>query len=79
VDGDGVHGVRLGALPKGIAGLMRNQVAVLDLTVEAALTGSRELALQALLVDPIVDSAERAEALLETMLVRQKPYLSYIR
>jgi alpha-galactosidase len=79
VDGDGVHGVRLGALPNGIAGLMRNQVAVLDLTVEAALTGSRELALQALLVDPIVDSAERAESLLETMLARQKPYLSYIR
>jgi alpha-galactosidase len=79
VDGDGVHGVKLGALPKGIAGLMRNQVAAMDLTAEAALTGSRELALQALLVDPIVDSVERAEELLDTMLQRQKDYLGYIR
>ncbi len=79
VDGDGVHGVTLGALPKGIAGLMRNQVSTMDLTVEAALSGSREIALQALLVDPVVDSVERAEALLDTMLQQQKPYLDYIR
>jgi alpha-galactosidase len=51
----------------------------MDLTAEAALTGSRELALQALLVDPIVDSVERAEALLDTMLELQQPYLAYIR
>jgi len=79
VDGDGVRGVKLGPLPKGIAGLMRNQVATMDLTAEAALTGSRQLALQALLVDPVVDSVERAEALLDTMLELQKPYLAYIR
>jgi alpha-galactosidase len=79
VDRDGVHGVKLGALPKGIAGLMRIQAVVQDLTVEAALTGSREIALQALLVDPVVDSVERAEALLDTMLEEQKHYLKYIR
>jgi alpha-galactosidase len=78
IDGDGVHGVKLGALPKGIAGLMRIQAVVQDLTVEAALSGSRDLALQALLVDPVVDSVERAEALLDTMLDRQQPYLNYI-
>lgn len=78
IDATGVHGVRLGALPKGIAGLMRIQAAVQDLTVEAALSGSRDIALQALLVDPVVDSVTRAEALLDTMLDLQKPYLSYI-
>jgi alpha-galactosidase len=78
VDGSGVHGVQLGALPKGIAGLMKIQAAIQDLTVEAALTGSREVALQALLIDPVVDSVARAEALLDTMLERQQPYLSYI-
>jgi alpha-galactosidase len=79
VDGDGVHGVKLGALPKGIAGLMRNQVATMDLTAEAVLRGSRDMALQALLVDPIVDSVRRAEDLLDTMLDLQKPHLDYIR
>lgn len=79
IDGDGVHGTKLGALPRGIAGLMKIQAAVQDLTVAAALSGSREVALQALLVDPLVDSVERAEDLLATMLDRQRPYLDYIR
>jgi alpha-galactosidase len=57
---------------------MRMQAAVHDLTVEAALTGSRDVALQALLVDPLVDSAKRAEELLDTMLELQTPYLEYI-
>jgi alpha-galactosidase len=79
VDGQGVHGVKLGVLPKGFWGLLNNQVSVNDLTVEAVLTGSREVALQALLVDPVVDSVEAAERTLETMLEYQKKYLGYIR
>ena len=79
VDKDGVHGVKLGALPKGFAGLLCNQVAVHDLTVEAVLTGSREIALQALLVDPVVDSVRAAEQTLDTMLQLQARYLGYIR
>ncbi len=79
VDAEGIHGMRLGSLPKGIAALMRIQAAVQDLSVEAALTGSREVALQALLVDPVVDSVARAVDLLETMIDLQQPYLDYVR
>jgi alpha-galactosidase len=79
VDGGGVHGERLGMLPRGVAGLLNNQVATVDLTAEAAITGSRDIALQALLVDPLVDSVSRAEALLDTMLELQSSYLAYIR
>ncbi|MDI7275181.1 MAG: alpha-glucosidase [Anaerolineae bacterium] len=78
VDRNGVHGVRLGALPKGIAGLLANQVAVHDLTAEAILTGSREAALQALLVDPVVDSYRAAEQTLDAILKLQAQYLGYI-
>ncbi len=78
VDKDGVHGVKLGMLPKGFVGLLNNQVAVNDLTVEAVLTGSREIALQALLVDPVVDNVEAAEKTLDTILELQEPYLGYI-
>ena len=42
-------------------------------------TGSREIVLQALLVDPVVDSVEAAEKTLEAILEYQKPYLEYIR
>lgn len=79
VDRNGVHGVCLGRLPAGIAGLLMNQVAVHDLTVEAVLHKSRDLALQALLVDPVVDSLRGAEQMLETILKRQQAYLGYLR
>ncbi|MDY6875775.1 MAG: alpha-glucosidase [Chloroflexota bacterium] len=79
VDKDGVHGIKLGALPKGFAGLLYNQVAVHDLTAEAVLTGSREIALQALLVDPVVDSVKAAEETLDTILKLQSRYLGYIK
>ncbi len=49
------------------------------MTAEALLGGSRDVALQALLVDPIVNKADAAEALLYTMLEVQKPHLSYIK
>jgi len=78
VDAKGVHGTRLGRLPPGFAGLLNAQVAVNDLTVEAVLQGSRALALQALLVDPVVDDAAAAERALDTILSLQSDFLSYI-
>ncbi|MEZ4664769.1 MAG: alpha-glucosidase [Caldilineaceae bacterium] len=79
VDGQGVRGVKLGALPKGIAGLLNMQVAVQDLTVEAVLTRSRAVALQALLVDPVVNRVRPAAQLLNTMLDLQQAYLGYLQ
>ena len=63
-DEDGEIGRRIiGPLVAGalIAGLLRNQVAVHDLTAEAVLTQSKEAAWQALLLDPVVYSARAAE------------------
>jgi alpha-galactosidase len=78
VDKDGVHGVKLGELPKGFAGLLRNQAAVCDLTAEAILQESKQLALQALLVDPVVDRVRAAEKMLDTIIDFQRPYLGYL-
>jgi alpha-galactosidase len=79
VDGRGVHGLRLEGYPKGFLGLLQNQVAVHELTAEAVLTGSKAAALQALLVDPVVDKVAPAEQMLETILLLQSQYLGYIR
>lgn len=75
VNKSGVHGVKLGELPKGIAALMNTQASVQDLCVEAALNGSRELALQALLADPVVDSLSSAEKMLDEILKLQREHL----
>jgi len=76
---NGVAGVVLGRLPAGIAGLLQNQIAVHELTAEAVLQRSREIALQALLVDPVVGSLHAAERTLATMLELQPAHLGYLR
>jgi alpha-galactosidase len=79
VDKNGLHGIPMGQLPKGFLGLLRNQVAVHDLTAEAILHKSRELALQALLVDPIVTRYQGMAALLDTMIDYQRKWLGYLQ
>jgi alpha-galactosidase len=79
IDKDGIHGLKLDPYPQAFAGLLLNQVAVNDLTTEAILTGSKEIVMQALLVDPIVSSVRAAEEMLDTMLMLQRPYLGYIK
>lgn len=76
---NGVTGIPLGKLPAGIAGLLQNQVAVHELTVEAVLKKSKTAALQALLVDPVVDSVKAAEQTLEKILELQSSYLGYLK
>jgi len=79
VDSKGIHGIPLGRIPTGFAGLLNNQISVSDLTVEAILNQSRELALQALLVDPVVDNVGAAEKTLDTILSLQSDYLGYLK
>jgi alpha-galactosidase len=76
---DGLRAVQVGELPDGIAALLNTQVHVQDLVVEAAVHGSRDLALQALLADPVVQSARAAEACLDELLTTHAPYLPRFR
>ncbi len=76
---DGLHGVTLGELPHGFAGLLMNQVAVHDMTAEAVIHKSKQFALQALLVDPIVNQYDGLEELLNTMIAYQEKWLGYLR
>jgi alpha-galactosidase len=75
VDKDGLHAVKFGEYPKGLAALLRNQASVQDLVVEAILTKSKDIALQALLADPIIDSTKNAEKILDEMLKIQKNFI----
>jgi len=76
VNKKGLHPVALGEYPKGLAGLLRNQATVQDLVVEAVLTKSKDITLQALLVDPVVDSYMQAEKILAEMLRIQSDYIT---
>lgn len=73
--GLGITGLGIGELPSGIASLCINQINVQKLVVEAGATGNRELALQALLVDPNVPSADAAVKLFDELMEINRPYL----
>lgn len=52
VDRNGIQPVRIGALPPQLAALCQSNIAVQDLTVEAALTAKREHIYHAVMMDP---------------------------
>ncbi len=78
VTAKGVQGIRLD-IPAGVRGLLANQIGVHSLTAEAVLQGSRDLAIQALLVDPVVPVARGIPALVDHMIAEQSPWLDYLR
>ena len=78
VDAYGVHPLQMPALPEPIAAHMRQHIAVEQLTAEAALTGSRRLALEAFLEDLHVQRhllPAEAEKLMDEMLAAHKKWV----
>jgi alpha-galactosidase len=74
-DAAGIHPVSLGPLPDPLAKLLAMQASVQQLAVEAAVHASKELALQALLIDPVVNSSTAAVKLLDELWEVNKPYI----
>jgi alpha-galactosidase len=79
VDGTGVHPEHVGSIPEPFAAYLRTQYAIHDVLTEGWWTRSRKLLLQALLLDPVVNSIAGAERLLDDMLVLQKEFVGEYR
>lgn len=75
VNSNGIQPVKVGALPEAIAGICNLQISIQNLLVKAYQENSKELLLQALLIDPIVDDFERCKKMMETMLKVQVEFL----
>ncbi len=71
----GIHGVKWGNLPKNIAALLRIEASIQDLCVEAVLTKSKEVAINALAIDPNVGSFEMADRIFSEMKELQSEFL----
>jgi 6-phospho-beta-glucosidase len=74
----GAHGVtplHMGYLPETIRALCQQAKAWESWTVEAGVTGSRQAALMAMMVNPLVPSFEVARALVDEMLEANRDYL----
>lgn len=76
IDSDGAHPVQLRtAIPPQVRGLLQVVKAFEELTVEAAVHGDYDAALQALTIHPLVGSADKAKNILHDILIENKEYL----
>ena len=74
VDAGGIKPVSV-TLPTPLARILTPQVMVQQMAVDAAMNGSKEMALQALLMDPVTNSADAAVMLLDELWEYNKPYI----
>jgi alpha-galactosidase len=75
VDGEGVHPRSVPPVPEALAAFCRTQASIQKLVVEAYGEHSKRKLLQALLLDPVVNSVGNAERMLDDMLELQREYL----
>ena len=75
IGGMGVLPLRVGALPPFVAELCRREAERVEYVVDAAVSGDRELALQALALDSTVDDLDVARAILDDYLETQREQL----
>jgi len=82
VDANGEQPVHAGPLPLPLAGLMRTNVNVQELVVEAALTGSREAVHDAIALDPLTAAActlPQIRTMTDELLAAKAPWLPALR
>jgi len=75
ISGAGVQGLSFPPLPEGIAELCRRELALSSLTIEAVAQGDRQMALQALLLDPMITDIDSARAILDDFMLEFEEYL----
>ncbi len=75
VNGAGIHPVHVGALPAPVAELCRRELMVAQLSVDAAVEGNYEKALQCLLLDPVIRDMETARNILDDYLKTYKEHV----
>lgn len=75
ITGDSMLPLAFPPLPKPIAELCRRELARTELVVEAAVSGDRQLALQALLLDNMVNDIDVARSLLDDFTTEFAEYL----
>ncbi len=66
-------------LPEGILAMVQRQGSIHRLLVDAYVEQSKATLLQAILLDPVIDNHNRAVAMLDEFLERQKDVLPPLR
>lgn len=76
VDSTGAHPIRMGEIPLAVRGLVQAVKAYESLTVQAAVEGSKRVALQALMAHPLTPGWETAKPLLDALLEANREWVT---
>lgn len=75
VGGNGIYPIHVGKMPAAVTALMSLQIGAQQMAVEASVHADKAMALQALLVDPVINSTGAAEKILDELWEINKPYI----
>lgn len=79
INREGIHPIKVGALPEAIAAMCCLQISIQKLLVQAYAEKSKKLLFQALVLDPVVDNIPRAGKMMEEMLREQADCLPELK
>lgn len=74
-DSTGARGIQVGDAPVALKGILEKRCAWQELVADAAVTGSRRTALEAMMVDEMALLPEKAEAMLDELLAASRDLL----
>lgn len=75
VEKDSISKIHIGKLPQSVRSLLSLQSGAQQMAVDAAVYGDKQMALQALLSDPVINSTKAAEKILDELWEINKPYI----
>lgn len=75
VDHLGAHPFAMGPLPKSLVGLQHSLILSQELAIDAALSGSRDDLLKAILAHPLINSVDAAEKAMDELVALQADWL----
>jgi len=79
VDAKGIHAEKVGPLPEPIAAMIRTQITIQKLVIEAFRQKSKKILLQALALDPVVDSLDNAKEMMDQMIRIEEDFLPELK
>jgi len=75
VGAEGICPIKVGPLPEVLAAICRQQISIQNLLIEAYRQRAKKHLLHALILEPVVDSIDRAEMMMEHLLKLEADYL----
>ena len=75
INKEGINGIKLGKYPKELVGYLQTQASIIDLVLESIFLESKDMALKAILLDPLISTYGQAKRILNDLLEMEKKYI----